>query len=248
MQTGVFALASTLQPGVKGMKDQQSMLKDIEMEIRLTRRYIGKDSFDDRVMAAMREVPRQEFVPQESLRYAYENGPLPIGSGQTISQPYIVALMSDLLNTGPNDKILEIGTGSGYQAAILSRLVKQVYSVEIITGLASKARMRLEKLGYNNISVRSGDGYNGWQEYAPYDGIIVTAAAPFVPQSLMEQLREAAHLVIPIGQPYSYQELMVMKKMPEDGIETHKIIGVSFVPLTGICTTDPTHKTSYPPA
>ena len=229
------------------MKEQQNMLKDIEMEVRLTHRYIGKNSLDDRVMEAIREVPRHEFVPQESLRYAYENGPLPIGSGQTISQPYIVALMSDLLNTGPNDKILEIGTGSGYQSAILSRLVKQVYSIEIITDLASKARLRLEKLGYTNISVRCGDGYNGWQEYAPYDGIIVTAAAPFVPQSLMEQLRETAHLVIPVGQPYSYQELMVMKKMPKGGIETKKILGVSFVPLTGKCTTDPTHKTSYPP-
>ena len=215
------------------MKDLQCMLNDIEMEVHLTRHLIGKNSLDDRVMAAMRQVPRHEFLP-EDLRYcAYDNGPAPIGSGQTISQPYIVALMSDLLNTRPSDIILEIGTGSGYQAAILCQLVQQVYSVEIIEDLATMARKHLNKLGYNNVEVRNGDGYFGWPEHAPYDGVIVTAAAPYIPKPLIDQLRTGARLVIPVGFPYSYQELMVVEKRANGEIETRKVLGVSFVPLTG---------------
>ena len=215
------------------MNDLQRMLNDIEMEVHLTRHLIGKNSFDERVMAAMKHVPRHEFLPAD-LRYcAYDNGPAPIGSGQTISQPYIVALMSDLLDTKPSDTILEIGTGSGYQAAILSQLVEQVYSVEIIDDLASSARKRLHKLGYDNVEVRNGDGYFGWPEHAPYDGVIVTAAAPHIPQPLIDQLRTGARLVIPVGLPYSYQELMVVEKRANGEIETQKVLGVSFVPLTG---------------
>jgi len=164
------------------MKDPQRMLKDIEMEVHLTRYLIGKNSLDDNVMAAMKQVPRHEFLPPDMRYYAYDNGPAPIGSGQTISQPYIVALMSDLLNTKPSDVILEIGTGSGYQAAILSQLVQQVYSIEIIEDLATIARKRLNELGYGNVEVRNGDGYYGWPEHAPYDGVIVTAAAPHIPR------------------------------------------------------------------
>ncbi|MGR9000224.1 MAG: protein-L-isoaspartate(D-aspartate) O-methyltransferase [Gammaproteobacteria bacterium] len=215
------------------MKDLQRMLNDIEMEIHLTRHLIGKNSFNDQVMAAMKKVPRHEFLPAD-LRYcAYDNGPAPIGSGQTISQPYIVALMSDLLNTKPSDIILEIGTGSGYQAAILSQLVQQVYSVEIIQELATEARKRLIKLGYKNVDVRNDDGYFGWPEHAPYDGIIVTAAAPHIPQPLIDQLRTGARLVIPVGLPYSYQELMVVEKKANGEIETRQVLGVAFVPLTG---------------
>jgi protein-L-isoaspartate(D-aspartate) O-methyltransferase len=215
------------------MNDLQRMLNDIEMEIHLTRHLIGRNSFDARVMEAMKHVPRHEFLPPD-LRYcAYDNGPAPIGSGQTISQPYIVALMSDLLDTKPADTILEIGTGSGYQAAILSQLVEQVYSVEIIEDLAASARKRLKKLGYDNVEVRNGDGYFGWPEHAPYDGVIVTAAAPHIPQPLIDQLRAGARLVIPVGLPYSYQELMVVEKTANGGIETQKVLGVSFVPLTG---------------
>jgi protein-L-isoaspartate(D-aspartate) O-methyltransferase len=214
------------------MKDLQRMLKDIEMEVTLTRHLIGKDSLDRRVMASMKQVLRHEFLPAD-LRYcAYENGPAPIGSGQTISQPYIVALMSDLLNTKSTDIILEIGTGSGYQTAILSTLVKQVYSVEIIEDLAASARDRLANLGYNNVAVRSADGYYGWPEHAPFDGIIVTAAAPYIPQPLIEQLRAGARLVIPVGLPYSYQELMVVEKKANGEIEARNVLGVSFVPLT----------------
>ena len=222
--------------------DMQRMLNDIEMEVHLTRHLIGKNSFDNRVMAAMKQVPRHEFLPPD-LRYcAYDNGPAPIGSGQTISQPYIVALMSDLLDTKPTDIILEIGTGSGYQAAILSRLVQQVYSIEIIEELADTARKHLVRLGYGNVEVRNDDGYFGWPEHAPYDGVIVTAAAPHIPPSLIKQLRPGARLVIPVGFPYSYQELMVVEKKANGEIETQKVLGVGFVPLTGDHEAKATHK------
>jgi protein-L-isoaspartate(D-aspartate) O-methyltransferase len=209
------------------------MLKEIEKEVKYTRHLTGKDALDDRVMMAMKQVPRHKFLPEHLRHCAYYNGPAPIGSGQTISQPYIVALMSDLLNTKPTDIILEIGTGSGYQAAILSTLVEQVYSVEIIEDLATEARDRLNRLGYSNVVVRIGDGYAGWPEHAPYDGIIVTAAAPNIPQPLIDQLRVGARLVIPVGFPHSYQELMVVEKMADDEIKAQTILGVSFVPLTG---------------
>ncbi len=227
--------------------DMQRMLDDIEMEVHLTRHLIGKNSLDGRIMAAMKKVPRHEFLPAD-LRYcAYDNGPAPIGLGQTISQPYIVALMSDLLNTKSADIILEIGTGSGYQAAILSQLVQQVYSVEIIEDLATAAHKRLNKLGYNNVEVRNGDGYFGWPEYAPYDGVIVTAAAPYIPPSLIDQLRPDARLIIPVGLPYSYQELMVVEKKANGEIETKKVLGVSFVPLTGEHEAKITHKDHFNP-
>jgi protein-L-isoaspartate(D-aspartate) O-methyltransferase len=214
------------------LKELQKMLRDIEMEVKLTSGLIGKDSLDERVMEAMKETPRDLFIP-EYLRYcAYDNGPLPIGSGQTISQPYIVALMSDLLQPKASDTVLEIGTGSGYQSAILSQLVQQVYSVEIIEELAISARDRLKQLGYTNVAVRNGDGYHGWPEHAPYDGIIVTAAAPHIPQPLIDQLREGACLVIPLGFPYSYQVLTVVEKKANGEIEAREILGVGFVPLT----------------
>ena len=227
------------------MNDMQRMLKGIEMEVRLTRNAIGKNALDARVMAAIKQVPRHEFIPSEFQSRAYDNGPVAIGSGQTISQPYIVALMSDLLNTKPTDRILEIGTGSGYQAAVLSCLVKQVYSVEIIETLAVNARSRLRKLGYENINLRNYDGYYGWSEHAPYDGIIVTAASLYIPKPWVEQLKVGARLVIPVGLPYHSQELMVVEKKPGGEIETQSILGVSFVPLTGKHSTDSTEK---PPA
>lgn len=217
------------------MNGLQRMLDDIEMEVKLTRHLIGKEALDDRVMAAIKQVPRHEFLPADYRYLAYNNGPAPIGSGQTISQPYIVALMSDLLDTKPTDTILEVGTGSGYQAAILSKLVKQVYSLEIIEELSSKASLRLKKLGYNNVTVRTGNGQFGWPEHAPFDGIIVTAAAADIPQPLIDQLRPGARLVIPVGLPYSYQELMVIEKKADGKIEARNILGVSFVPLVAGC-------------
>lgn len=215
------------------MNDLESMLQDIRWEVEVTRRYIGKDALSPRVMQAMREVPRERFVPEEMRSLAFRNGPVPIGHGQTISQPYIVALMTDLLEPEPQDVILEVGTGSGYQAAVLSRLVRKVYSLEIIEPLASEARKRLAALGYDNVEVRHADGYAGLPEHAPYDGIIVTAAAPFVPPPLIEQLKPGARLVIPVGQPGWSQSLKVVEKRPDGRINERDVLDVAFVPLTG---------------
>jgi protein-L-isoaspartate(D-aspartate) O-methyltransferase len=209
------------------------MMRDIEAEVALTRHLIGKTALDQRVMKAMRKVPRDRFVPADRVAHAFDNGPLPIGHGQTISQPYIVALMTDLLNPEADDVVLEIGAGSGYQAAILSRLVKRVYTVEIIPTLGEQAAERLRKLGYDNVEVRVGDGYFGWPEHAPYDGILVTAAAPYIPEPLIEQLKPGGRLVIPVGLPFHYQELMTVDKDEQGEIETTSILGVAFVPLTG---------------
>jgi len=216
------------------MSDLDRMIRDIETEVDLTRHYIDKDAFDARVMAAMRQIPRHEFLPEESRHQAYYNGPAPIGCGQTISQPYIVALMTDLLEASPADVILEIGTGSGYQAAVLSKLVKKVYSIEIIENLARKAQQRLVKLGYDNVEVRNDNGCFGWSEHAPFDGIIVTAAAPLIPQAWVDQLRAGARLVVPVGLPYGYQELIVYEKTAKNEMKSRTVLGVRFVPLTGI--------------
>ncbi len=211
---------------------QSDMLRDIEREVAYTRHEIGRDAFAPRVMAAMAAVPREQFVPESGRHLAFANGPLAIGHGQTISQPYIVALMTDLLAPRPQDSILEIGTGSGYQAAVLAELVRQVYSVEIIAALATAAGQRLARLGYDNVSVRHADGFHGWPEHAPYDGIVVTAAAPQVPPPLVEQLKPGARLVIPVGLPGSVQELKVVEKHADGTIETRNILLVAFVPLT----------------
>lgn len=215
------------------MNDLESMLQDIRWEVEVTRRYIGKDALSPRVMQAMAEVPRERFVPEEMRSLAFRNGPVPIGHGQTISQPYIVALMTDLLEPEPQDVILEVGTGSGYQAAVLSRLVERVYSLEIIEPLAREARRRLAELGYDNVEVRHADGYAGLPEHAPYDGIIVTAAAPFVPPPLIEQLKPGARLVIPVGQPGWSQSLKVVEKRPDGKVHERDVLDVAFVPLTG---------------
>ncbi len=215
------------------MNDLESMLQDIRWEVEATRRSIGKDALAPKVMQAMREVPRERFVPEEMRSLAFRNGPLPIGHGQTISQPYIVALMTDLLEPEPQDVILEVGTGSGYQAAVLARLVDRVYSLEIIEPLANEARRRLAELGYDNVEVRHADGSIGLPEHAPYDGIIVTAAAPFVPPPLIEQLKPGARLVIPVGRPGWSQTLKVVEKRPDGEIHERDVLDVAFVPLTG---------------
>jgi len=217
---------------VRLLSQQEKMLKDIKAEVRYTRHFIGKDAFEPTVMEAMRAVPRQEFVEPEMRTFAFDNGPLPIGYGQTISQPYIVALMTDLLEPGPEDVMLEVGTGSGYQAAVLAQLVRKVYSVEIIERLAMRARSLFERLAYRNVENRVGDGYLGWQEHAPYDGIIVTAAASHVPPMLVEQLRPGARLVIPVGQPHLSQTLQVIEKKDDGEVTTRDILAVAFVPLT----------------
>ena len=215
------------------MNELYKMVKEIEGIVVHTSHQIGKNALSPKVLKAMERVPRDEFVPTDAKRYAFYNGPLAIGHGQTISQPYIVALMTDLLEPHPEDSILEIGTGSAYQSAVLSLLVKQVYSMEIIDDLAVEAKKRLNRLGYANVEVLSADGYYGWPEHAPYDGIIVTAAAPVVPAPLVGQLKPGGKLVIPVGNPYAYQELMVVGKKQDGGVETRNVLSVSFVPLTG---------------
>lgn len=215
------------------MKDTERMLRDIEAEVQYTRKWIGKNALDTRVMEAMAKVPRHEFVPGSARAYAYANGPVPIGHGQTISQPYIVALMTDLLDPEPEDTILEVGTGSGYQAAILSQLVRKIYSIEIVDELAARASERLDRLGCANVETRVGNGYFGWPEQGPFDGVIVTAAAPNIPQPLLDQLKPGARLVIPVGLPYSHQELMLVEKDRTGAMHTRDVLAVAFVPLTG---------------
>jgi len=214
------------------LKDgQQQMIGDIENEVVYTSHLIGRDHLAPRVMEAMRAVPRGAFVPPELQELAFEDGPLPIGHGQTISQPYIVALMTDMLELQPQDQVLEIGTGSGYQTAILSRLCKQVHSVEVVPELNEVARHLFQQLGYDNIQTRIGNGYEGWPEHAPYDGIIVTAAATHIPPALVEQLRPGGRLVIPVGQPYCHQDLMLVEKDATGEIHTRNFLGVAFVPM-----------------
>ena len=211
----------------------QHMLDDIESEVRYTRKMIGKDAFTKKVMTAMEQVPRNEFVPNAYLDAAFNNGPLPIGHGQTISQPYIVALMTDMLELEDDDTVLEIGTGSGYQTAILAELCKQVYTIEYIPALADMAKARLQRLGYDNIEAISRNGYDGWPEHAPYDGIIVTAAASHIPKPLIEQLKPGGRLVIPVGRPHLYQELTLVEKDKAGKINIKEVLGVAFVPLQG---------------
>ncbi len=209
------------------------LLDDIRGEARDTRHLTGRPELDQRVMKAMGKVPRHAFVPEELEYSAYANRPLPIGHGQTISQPFIVALMTDLIRPDPDHVVLEVGTGSGYQAAVLATLVRQVYSLEIVEPLAELARLRLKRLGYDNVQVRAGNGHLGWPEHAPYDAILVTAAAPGIPPALVEQLKPGGTLVIPVGAPYFGQDLMVITKDDQGRVHDKCVLPVIFVPLTG---------------
>ncbi len=192
----------------------------------------GIQALDRKVLAAMREVPRHLLVPEEVRAEAYRNIPLPIGHEQTISQPYIVALMTDLLDVEPGHKVLEVGTGSGYQAAVLARLVAQVHTIEIVGPLAARAKRQLAELGYRNIEVRSGNGYAGWPEHAPFDRIIVTAGADHVPRPLIDQLRPGGRMVIPVGKSWNQLELTVIAKDRNGRLRTRRVLPVAFVPLT----------------
>ena len=186
---------------------------------------------DKLVLKAMRNVKRHLFVPEERMAEAYDDSPLPIGYGQTISQPYIVAYMTEVIQPKAEFKVLEIGTGSGYQAAVLAEIVKEVYTIEIVTELANAATQRLKKLGYSKVKVKQADGYYGWKENGPYDAIIVTAAAEFVPPPLIEQLKENGKIVIPIGSPFMTQTLMLIEKNGKK-IKTKNLLPVRFVPFT----------------
>jgi len=195
---------------------------------------MGRDISDQRALEAMREVPRERFVPPYLIGSAYEDRPLPIGYGQTISQPYIVALMTQLLLPLPQGaRVLEVGTGSGYQAAVLSKLAGEVYTVEIIPPLAQSAETRLKEMNYRTVHVKAGDGYYGWKEHAPFDGIVVTAAATHVPPPLIEQLREGGRMAIPVGSVFFAQYLMLIEKK-NGKVTTRSVIPVRFVPLTGV--------------
>ncbi len=207
---------------------------DFETQRRqLVKLHIVNEGIRDRaVIHSMLSVPREEFVPERYRKQAYRNTPLPIGYGQTISQPYIVALMTELLKVDENDTVLEIGTGSGYQAAVLAEIVQSVYTVEIIPPLGESAKARLERLGYDNVHVRIGDGYFGWKEAAPFDAVIVTAAADHIPPPLLAQLKKGGRMCIPVGQPYFPQVLKLVKKDADGNITVRDVLPVAFVPFT----------------
>ncbi len=214
-------------------KQRHELVSTIKADVMRTSDFLGQGPFEERVLDAIRNVPRHEFVPDDQRSYAYENRPLPIGYGQTISQPYIVAIMTDLLKPKKNDRILEVGTGSGYQAAILAELAGSVYTIEIIEQLSEKASGQLKRAGYTNVHTRTGDGYYGWDAEAPFDAIIVTALASHIPPPLLKQLKPGGRMLIPVGSPFMTQYLVLVTKDADNKITTREIVPVSFVPLTG---------------
>ncbi len=215
------------------MDARAEMVREIESEVRLTRHHLGKEALDPRVVAAMGAVPRHAFVAAEYAESAYVNAPLPIGGGQTISQPYIVAVMTDMIAPQPGHTILEVGTGCGYQSAVLAALVARVYSIEFIPELGRAAAARLAELGYDNVEVRIGDGREGWPEHAPYDGILVTAAGRRVPKALVDQLRPGGRMAIPVGGRLMGQDLLLVEKDATGGVREQVVLPVAFVPLVG---------------
>ena len=214
-------------------KEREELLETIDSMARLFGGYGISSEFSRVVMNAMREVPRHEFVRFEDRQFAYFNLPLPIGYGQTISQPYIVALMTDLLNLETGDTVLEIGTGSGYQAAVLDAVGVRVYTIEIIQELGQQAEKRLQRLDYGDVQTKIGDGYYGWPEAAPFDGILVTAAASHIPPPLIEQLKPGGRMVIPVGPQFTVQQLVLITKNQDGTVKTRLLMPVAFVPLTG---------------
>ena len=215
------------------IEQRKQLIEKIKDNVASTAIHLSKEELDPSVLKAIGTVPRHEFVPPDQRKLAYENRPLSIGHGQTISQPYIVAIMTDLLGLKAEDKVLEIGTGSGYQAAILSALVDKVYSIEIIEPLGKAASERLDALGFKNVEVRLGDGYYGWKEHAPFDAIIVTAAASHIPPPLIKQLKPGGSMIIPVGSRFMVQELLMVEKNDKGEVTTRQILPVKFVPLTG---------------
>jgi protein-L-isoaspartate(D-aspartate) O-methyltransferase len=236
----IFALTTLLFHGTAVALDtqdfasqRQQMVEEIAEDARRVAKFVEKDTFDESIMRVMQDTPRHLFVPEDARPFAYENRPLPIGYGQTISQPYIVALMTELLQPESDHTVLEIGTGSGYQAAVLAQLVKQVFSIEIIKELGQSSTRLLNELGYDNVSTRIADGYDGWPEHAPFDSIIVTAAISHIPPPLVRQLKNGGTMVIPVGTGFQTQQLTLVKKDMTGEITTRQIIPVIFVPFTG---------------
>jgi len=214
-------------------KQRERLAQTIEREVRLTRSYLGKSGLDQSVLQALRRVPRHEFVTQDHKTQAYKNRPLPIGYGQTISQPYIVAIMTDLLQVESDDIVFELGTGSGYQAAVLAELVQHVYTMEIIEPLGERARETMARLGYDNVTIEIGDGYFGWKEHAPFDAIVVTAAGDHIPPPLIQQLKPEGRMIIPVGSRFMTQQLVLIEKQKDGTIRSREILPVRFVPITG---------------
>ncbi|MBI2570557.1 MAG: protein-L-isoaspartate(D-aspartate) O-methyltransferase [Candidatus Schekmanbacteria bacterium] len=212
---------------------RRAMIAEIKVDVVATAEMLKRESLDARVWAALERVPRHEFVPPEEQAVAYENRPVSIGHGQTISQPYIVAIMTDLLNLRAGARVLEVGTGSGYQAAVLAELGCRVFSIEIIEPLHAEARERLSRLGFDGIRLRHGDGYYGWKEEAPFDGILVTAAAGQIPPPLLVQLAPGGRMIIPVGSSFFVQDLVIVDKTKTGELRTRQVLPVSFVPLTG---------------
>jgi protein-L-isoaspartate(D-aspartate) O-methyltransferase len=228
-----LCLPGTVSGAAPFAEARATMIGEIEAQVRQTSLALDKEALDPAVLEAMATVPRHALVPERVQDVAYENRPVPIGHGQTISQPYIVAVMTDLLKPAPTDRVLEVGTGSGYQAAILAELVERVFTIEIIEPLGGLARRNLQQLGYRNIEVRIGDGYYGWEEQAPFDAIVVTAAASHIPPPLIEQLKPGGRLVIPVGSRFMVQQLVLVEKNDGGEVTTRQILPVRFVPLTG---------------
>jgi protein-L-isoaspartate(D-aspartate) O-methyltransferase len=212
-------------------EERQQMLREIQSQFRSMPGSIGESQLAPRVEAAVGRVPRHEFVDPSLAHAAYANGPLPIGHGQTISQPFVVALMTHLARVGPDDVVLEVGTGCGYQTAILCELARAVYSIELVPELAEMATRRLERLGYTSVEVRAGDGWKGWPEHAPFDAIVVTAGAPQVPSALVEQLAPGGRMVIPVGGRWGGQMLRVLERLPDDSVDSRDVLPVMFVPM-----------------
>jgi protein-L-isoaspartate(D-aspartate) O-methyltransferase len=225
----LLALAAVLTAGAapagEGDLYAEARRRMVEEQIR------ARGVTDPAVLAAVQAVPRHLFVPEAERDEAYADRPLPIGAGQTISQPYIVALMTSLLNLRPGARVLEVGTGSGYQAAVLSKVAAEVYSIEILRPLGERARGTLAALGCRNVHLRIGDGYKGWPEAAPFDGIVVTAAPPHIPEPLLRQLKVGGRLVIPVGE--AYQDLIVLTRRADGGFDRTSVLPVRFVPMTG---------------
>jgi protein-L-isoaspartate(D-aspartate) O-methyltransferase len=215
------------------MQARDTLLREIAREMRDTAHWTGRSVLSPRVAAALAKVHREAFVPAREADAAYHNRPLPIGHGQTISQPFIVALMTELLDLTPEDRVLEVGTGSGYQAAVLAELAGEVCSIEVIPELAARAAAALAEQGYHKVELRVSDGGVGWPERAPFDAIIVTAAAPQVPAALLEQLRAGGRMVIPVGPPHDDQELLLITKDAAGTPTQRAVLPVAFVPLTG---------------